>query len=123
VRRFGLAALLLFGVLCAVSVWRDRSLLAWGGGVLAGVGLLLAILPGPLRPVYAAWTWAGRKFGTLTTMVLLAMAFYLVVTPIALLKRRVGGLPLPLEPSGAVDSYWILRPESAQPRDRFFKRY
>jgi len=123
VRRFGLCALLFFGALCAAGLWRNRVGLIWMGGLLAWVGFLLAVLPGPLRPVYAAWTRVGRCVGVLVTMITLTCVYYLVVTPTAFVKRRVDGAPLPLRPSKDVESYWISRNESGQPRERFLKRY
>ena len=50
-------------------------------------------------------------------------AYYLVVTPFGLLKRLFGGRPLPLKPDRNRSSYWAERPEPAQPKERFTKRF
>jgi hypothetical protein len=55
--------------------------------------------------------------------VLLTLAYFLVITPSAWLKRLFGGRPLPVRPNPKVSSYWTEREEAAQPRERFLKRF
>jgi hypothetical protein len=54
---------------------------------------------------------------------MLTAVYWVVITPTALLKRLLGGRPLPLRPDRGALSYWIERSEPAQPRERFSKRY
>jgi hypothetical protein len=65
----------------------------------------------------------AHVIGTIMTAVILTLAYYLVITPYALIKRLFGGRPLPFKPDKNSSSYWIERSESAQPRERFSKRY
>ena len=68
--------------------------------------------------------------GTLMTVLVMstpesitAAVYYLVITPAALIKRLMGGRPLPLKPDKQTESYWVTRAEPSQPRERFIKRY
>jgi hypothetical protein len=54
---------------------------------------------------------------------ILVLIYYLVITPAALIKRVIGGKPLPLKPDPEASSYWVSKPEPAQPKERFLKRY
>jgi hypothetical protein len=54
---------------------------------------------------------------------MLAIAYYVVITPAALLKRLFGGRPLPLSPDPDASTYWVSRDEPAQPKERFYKRF
>jgi hypothetical protein len=45
------------------------------------------------------------------------------VTPAGLIKRLIGGTPLPTRPNDKISSYWVARLEPAQPKGRFLKRY
>jgi hypothetical protein len=54
---------------------------------------------------------------------ILTLAYYLVLTPSALIKQLFGGRPLPVKPDKTVSTYWIDRTEPAQPKERFLKRY
>jgi carbamoyltransferase len=57
------------------------------------------------------------------TDLMLTALFYLVITPAALIKRIFGGRSLPLKPDKNVSTYWVTRPEPAQPKERFQKRF
>ena len=123
IRTFGTIALFFFGALCLLCVWRHREVGGWVFGVLSATGLGLLVAPGPLRPLYHAWLKIAHVVGVAVTAVALTVAFYAVITPAGLLKRVVGGRPLPLKPDPERSSYWVSRQEPVQPRERFVKRY
>ncbi len=123
VRRFGATALLFFGALCALAVWRDKAFGQAFFGVLAALGLAFFLLPGPLRPAYERYLRFAHAVGQVLTLVMLTLAFYLVITPFGLAKKLFGGSPLPLHPSRKAATYWVARQEPAQPKDRFARRY
>ena len=81
------------------------------------------LLPVPLKPVYKTWLKITHFIGRVITTIMLTLLYYLVITPAALIKRIFGGRPLPLKPDKNVFSYWVLREEPAQPRERFLKRF
>jgi hypothetical protein len=56
-------------------------------------------------------------------VLVLALAYFLVITPSAWLKRLFGGRPLPVRPDPKASSYWVERDEGAQPNERFLKRF
>lgn len=79
-----------FLFLAALAVWRGAELLMGVSLALAVISLLAALLvPGLLGPVNRAWMKIGEAMGRVTTPVLMALIYYLVVTPIALLRRAV----------------------------------
>jgi hypothetical protein len=92
-------------------------------GFLASLGFGFILVPGRLKPVHLACLKAAHFVGKALTIAVMTLAYYLVITPAALLKRLFGGRPLPLLPDKDSASYWIVREERAQPRERFVKRY
>jgi hypothetical protein len=122
-RKFGVVAFTLFGALCAIGLFKDKALPTYVFGFLSILGGLFILIPFPLRPVHVAWLRMAHFIGTFITMFLLALTYYLVITPAGLLKRLCGGVPLPLKPDKRASSYWVARAEPAQPRERFLKRY
>ncbi len=50
IRKFGLIALVFFGCLCALGIWREKSVLTYLFGVLAtlGLGFIIALNRPPL---------------------------------------------------------------------------
>ena len=123
IRKFGLIALCFFGILCAVGIWREKVFVTYFFGFLALLGLGLVILPHQLKPVYNGWLRVAHFIGKAVTTSMLALTYYIVMTPAALLKRIFGGRPLPVKPDRSAVTYWVDRQEPAQPKERFLKRY
>ena len=123
VRKFGIVALIFFGCLCALGLWMKKPLPIYLFGFLSFLGLGFILIPARLRPVHSAWLKIAHFVGKIITILMLAAAYYLVITPSAFIKRLFGGLPLPVKPDKKVSSYWVARTEPAQPRERFTKRY
>lgn len=103
-RRFGLTVGAAFLVLAALLWWRGHPLglrLAGGAGtllVLAGVAI-----PGRLGPVYAAWMKLALMLSKVTTPVFMGIVYFVVLTPIGLLRRLFTSRPV------RGDSLWVLR--------------
>ena len=123
IRKFGGVALILFGTLCAIALWNNKPIPTYLFGFLGILGLGFILVPSQLRPVYTTWLKVAHLLGRIVTSLILTLAFYLVITPAALIKRLLGGTPLPLKPDNEASSYWVTRSEPAQAKERFLKRY
>lgn len=123
IRKFGLVALVFFGCLCALGFWMKKSIPTYLFGFFSILGIGFILIPSRLRPVHAAWMKIAHFLGRIVTILILALAYYLVITPSALIKRLFGGRPLPVKPDKKCSSYWVPRSEAAQPKERFLKRY
>ena len=99
-----------FLFLAGVGLWRDADILVRASLALAVTFLLTALLvPGRLGPVNRAWMKLGEAMGRVTTPVLMAVVYYLVVTPIASTRRVVS------RRKPARDSNWHRRPPLPPP--------
>lgn len=123
IRKFGLIALIFFGCLCAVGLYVKKPLPTYIFGFLSLLGLGFILIPSRLRPVYIAWLKIGHFLGRIVTALMLTLAYYFVITPAGLVKKILGGRPLPVKPDKKVSSYWVTRTEPVQPKERFLKRY
>ena len=123
IQKFGAIALFMFGTLCGLTFWRQKARVAIFFGVLSMMGLGFIILPQPLKPVYRGWLKIAHLMGKTITVIMLTMAYYLVITPSAWIKRCFGGRPLPMSPDETRASYWVSRAAPAQPKARFNKRF
>ena len=123
IRKFGLIALIFFGSLCTLGLWTKKPVPTYLFGSLSVLGLGFILIPNRLRPVYSAWLKIAHVIGRIITTLMLTLAYYLVITPAALIKRLFGGRPLPMKPDKKATSYWVTRTEPAQPKERFLKRY
>jgi hypothetical protein len=116
------------GVLIGIAL-----LVAWWNGwtwtttvlVLGGSGGALLVLglawPGALRPVYHVWMAVALALGFVMTRVLLTVVYYLMVTPIGLLRRVVGTPAFEDRPDPDADSYWQQREEHDDASERLEK--
>ena len=123
IRKFGLIALVFFGFLCVLGIWTKRPVPAFLFGFFSLFGLGFILIPSRLGSVYTAWLKLAHLMGRIVTVLFLTLAYYFVITPSAFLKRLFGGRPLPVKPDKKALSYWVVRTEPAQPRERFVKRY
>jgi hypothetical protein len=77
-----------FMFLAVVGVWRSVDLLIAVSLTMAVISLLAALLvPAHLTPVIKAWMKIGEAMGRVTTPILMAMIYYLIVTPLGVMKR------------------------------------
>jgi len=123
IRKFGLIALIFFGCLSALGLWKEKPLPFYLFGLLSALGLGFILIPNHLRPVHVGWLKIAHFLGRVVTTLILSLAYYLVITPSALIKRLFGGAPLPVKPDKESSSYWVTRAEPAQPKERYIKRY
>jgi hypothetical protein len=106
-----------------LGIWRGKPLPSYLFGALSVLGIGFILIPVQLSPVYAAWLKIAQFIGRVINTLILTLAYYLVITPTALIKRLFSGPVLPLKPDKSVLSYWVSREEAAQPKERFLKRY
>lgn len=89
-RIFALTLAAGFVLVALVAHWRGAAGITAVASTLAAISLLGALLvPGRLGPVMLAWMKLGTAIGYVTTPILLALVYYAVITPIALLRRVV----------------------------------
>ncbi len=91
IRKFGMTALVFFGCLGLAGFFFNKTAPMVLFGSLALIGLGFIFLPGPLAPVYSGWLKIAHFIGRVVTTLMLALAFYLVITPAGMLKRLFGG--------------------------------
>jgi hypothetical protein len=123
IRKFGVIALVFFGCLSSIGIWTKKPLPTYLFGFLSILGVSFILAPLRMRSIHALWLRIAHFLGRVVTTIILTLAYYLVVTPAAVIKRIFGGAPLPTKPDRNCPSYWVTREESAQPRERFFKRF
>jgi len=108
-RRFGLSVGTSFLAIAVIVWWRGRPAAA---GVLAALGVTLALaglaIPARLGPIEQAWMTLAHAISKVTTPIVMGIMYFLVITPIGIVRRLVGGNPLEHAPAG--QSFWKPRP-------------
>lgn len=112
--------------LVLVSLW---PLLRHGQVRQAVLGAALAMLfvallaPALLHPLNRAWTMLGRVLARVVNPAAMAVLFYLVFTPVALLLRLFGKDPLRLQADSKASSYWIERQPPGPPPETMINQF
>ena len=96
VRKFGYVALVAGPILWAVTrwVWKAPGAAPWVGGAVVLWGVLSAIAPVASAPLLRGWLFVVKPIGTVVTMIVLGIVYFLVVTPIAWIRKAKDRDPL-----------------------------
>lgn len=85
-------------------MWVTGSLsaLLLGGGLLA---------PAHMGPIHRAWMGLAHAISKVTTPIFMSIVYFVVLTPVGLIRRLVGSNPLSHEEK-AGGSFWFARGDS-----------
>jgi len=123
-RDFGLVVGAVFALLGAW--WLYRGKFAWVAPALMCVGAALVLFglafPRALVLPNRVWTALASALGYVMTRLILALVFFLIVTPIGVVKRLTGWDPLGRRTRRG-ESYWQTYPERQQDPRHFEKMY
>ncbi len=108
-RGFGIVFAVVFAIIGVWPLLDGGPIRLWA---LAGAGVFLAaglFLPVVLRPLNRLWFLFGMALHKVMSPLVMALLFYLTVTPIALIMRIVGKDPLNRRFDPRAKSYWVER--------------
>jgi hypothetical protein len=107
-RKFGLVMAGAFGLFGALAHWWRHK--PWGVYLLgiAAVFLVLGLVaPRVLQPVERAWMAFAERLGRVPTFIILVVSFYLVITPIGVLRRLIAKKSMAKRTVPSPSTYWI----------------
>ena len=108
-RSFGIVFLLVF---LAIGIWMVLGSHSEGWLFLAGSVILFVVTlarPSILGPLNRAWFKFGLLLGQVVNPLILGVVFFLVITPMAVIRRLLGKDSLHLKSKSDLKSYWIDR--------------
>ena len=114
---------IVFGILfLAISLWpllNNEAIRIWSI-VLAFVFLTITFLkPKLLKPLNNAWIKLGEVLGRIIAPIIMALVFFIILTPISLLVRALGKYLLQLKLTND-KSYWNIRPKNITTMNKQF---
>jgi hypothetical protein len=105
-----------FALLAGVAAWRGRpSVAVVFGALAAGLWATAALAPARLATSQAAWMRMAHAMSAITTPVLMAIIYFGVLTPLAVVMRLAGRRGLGV-PKGAATA-WVERPPESRRSD------
>ena len=106
-------SLLVGTIFFVLGVWpllvRSQPIRMWAL-ILAGLLIVPGLIwPATLKPVYRMWMKAGHVLGWVNTRIILAVIFYLVFAPVAVILRLFREDPMRRKLEPKAETYRILR--------------
>ncbi len=88
-REFGLVTGAIVAVLFGLFFpWLlERSIPLWPWVIFGVLGIMGLVVPNALKPVYKIWMRFGLFMSKIMTPLIMGIVFYLVVTPVGLIRR------------------------------------
>ena len=122
-RKFGFTLSCALSILGGFVLWRkgEAGLLLWGIGI--AVFLMGLIKPRSLGAIHKGWMKLAFLMGFFMTHLILALMYYLVFTPVALVMKTLGKDPLRLKHDRNAKSYWIKRPRREFTKESYEKMF
>ena len=94
----------------------------WWSVVVAGILIAPALVyPRSLFWVYKGWMRVGHVLGWINTRVILGAVFYIIVTPIGIVRRWLGKDPMGRKLQPDLDTYRVVR--EPRPGSHLTKQY
>src|SRR3989338_9101691 len=105
-RKFGWTLGIAFGLFGAFFWWRGKSLASYFWGLSVFFLFFGTFIPVLLKPIQKVWMTLALLMGFVMTRVILAVVFYLVITPIGLVLKATGKDFMNKSFPGKENSYW-----------------
>jgi hypothetical protein len=123
-RQFAALWLVFFG---AVALWqgvsKDRLTVGIALGAIAIIGGGCGLVrPNSIRWLFVGWMIAAFPIGWVISQVVLAVCFYVILTPVGLVFRLMGRDVLNLKPHRQTNSYWEAKPR-VENVGNYFRQY
>jgi len=123
-RQFGLVLGGILGLFGTIHFFKGHfKVYPWFFGV-GGVSLSLAIIvPIALKPFFIVFTKVAHAIGWFNTRVILAIVYYLILTPIGLVMRLFGKDPLNRRVDKTKETYWTPKPAPVSLKESLEKQF
>ena len=123
-RKFGITMAAALAVIGAYLLWRQKACYPYLFAVAALFLFAGLLVSSALKPVHRAWMTFALIMGWVMTRVVLAILFYLVITPTGLLMRLLGKDLINVKfDKGSAASYWIARQIEPRQRDDYERQF
>lgn len=122
-RKFALTISIALGVFGGLILWRKGQ----AGLILLAIGAVIflagLVWPKSLAKLYKAWMALTLVLGFIMSHIILALVYYLVLTPIGVFMRILGKDPLTLRFDRKANSYWLKREDKEWNREKYEKMF
>ena len=119
-KSFGILFFIIFLLIALWPLINSQSIRLWALGI-ASIFLVLGIINSKiLTPVKKSWIKFGEILGLIIAPMVMALVYFIFLTPISLILRLFGKDLLGIKFNKKIDSYWIKRKKNLGPMRKQF---
>ncbi len=120
-RSFGFVFAGVFALVSVLPLWRGAEPRYWAAGLSLLLVVISLVRPALLAPGNRAWFVVGLVLHRIVNPIVMAVVFFIGVTPFALVTRLVNPrLARRMRPDASASTYWISRDSGVSPMDQQF---
>lgn len=120
-RSFGFVFAGVFALVSVLPLWRDAEPRYWAAGLSLLLVVISLVRPALLAPANRAWFVVGLVLHRITNPIVMAVVFFIGVTPFAVVARIVNPrLAGRMRPDARASTYWISRESGGSPMNQQF---
>ena len=119
-KSFGILFFIIFLLIALWPLINSQPIRLWALGI-ASIFLVLGIINSKiLTPVKKSWIKFGEILGLIIAPMVMALVYFIFLTPISLILRLFGKDLLGIKVNKKIDSYWIKRKKNIGPMRKQF---
>ena len=122
-KKFGLTMGIILSVIGFFLLWKKNNNYNYILFLAAAFFITGLILPSILRPIYKAWMALAVVMNFIMTRVIMAVIFYLIVTPTGLIASLTGKKFLDMKIDKSAKSYWIIREKTNKLKSDYERQF
>lgn len=116
----GILFTVIFAVIALWPLMSGETIRWWAAGISAGLLMLSLVWPTGLKPLATCWFGLGDVLHHIINPVIMAILFFVVVTPFGWFMRLFRHDPLKLKKTSDQSTYWIERdPPGPEPKNLY----
>ncbi|ESP63093.1 hypothetical protein SMITH_81 [Smithella sp. ME-1] len=121
-KKFGITMGIILSIIGFFLLWKNNNYnyILFLAAAFFITGL---ILPSILRPIYKAWMALAVVMNFIMTRVIMAVIFYLIVTPTGLIASLTGKKFLDMKIDKSAKSYWIIREKTNKLKSDYERQF
>ena len=122
-KKFGITMGIILSVIGFFLLWKKNNNYNYILFLAAAFFITGLILPSILRPIYKAWMALAVVMNFIMTRVIMAVIFYLIVTPTGLIASLTGKKFLDMKIDKNAKSYWIVREKTSKLKSDYERQF
>ena len=122
-KKFGITMGIILSIIGFFLLWKKNNNYNYILFLAAAFFITGLILPSILSPIYKAWMALAVVMNFIMTRVIMAVIFYLIVTPTGLIAFLTGKKFLDMKIDKNAKSYWITREKTQKVKSDYERQF